>query len=274
MPSIADNFDCWNSTYNWSDQEEEWATNYPGGSKTMWYSIIYPRIHHYLPTGTILEIAPGMGRWTQYLKGVCDNLVVVDLSPKCIETCRQRFAADKNISYHANDGKSLAMVNDRSIDFVFSFDSLVHVEADVIKSYVDQLATKLKSEGVGFLHHSNLKDYARYLRLPGRLRTLIGYTTTSWRAPSVNAELFASLCESAGLKCISQELVNWDTHRGFLIDTFSIFCHREFAAQSVNRISKSREFMHNCRGIINLAAAARQPMQQRSNAYRRTENMR
>lgn len=41
------------------------------------------------------------------------------------------------------------MVNDRSIDFVYSFDSLVRVEADVIKRYVNQLATKLKSEGIG-----------------------------------------------------------------------------------------------------------------------------
>jgi cyclopropane fatty-acyl-phospholipid synthase-like methyltransferase len=39
-------------------------------------------------------------------------------------------------------------------DFVFSFDSLVHVESDVIENYLTQLAKKLKPNGIGFIHHS------------------------------------------------------------------------------------------------------------------------
>ncbi len=68
------------------------------------------------------------------------------------------------------------MVADGSIDFVFSFDSLVHAEEDVIRSYLDQLGQKLRPDGVGFLHHSNLGEYARYFafveKLPGRRRVL------------------------------------------------------------------------------------------------------
>ncbi len=37
------------------------------------------------PPATILEIAPGYGRWTQYLKDLCDQLVVVDLAERCID---------------------------------------------------------------------------------------------------------------------------------------------------------------------------------------------
>src|SRR5439155_24508233 len=40
----------------------------------------------------ILEIAPGFGRWTHYLKDYCENLWIVDRSSECIEACRQRFA--------------------------------------------------------------------------------------------------------------------------------------------------------------------------------------
>ena len=34
----------------------------------------------------------------------------------------------EGISYFVNDGRSLAMVPERSVDFAFSFDSLVHVD--------------------------------------------------------------------------------------------------------------------------------------------------
>ena len=54
----------------------------------------------------------------------CQHLFVVDLSPACIEHCKKRFANRQNISYFTNDGRSLYMIADGSLDFVFSYDSL------------------------------------------------------------------------------------------------------------------------------------------------------
>lgn len=258
MPTIDENVAMWNSAYAWTDQEEEWSSGYPGGSKTLWFGIIFPRIHHFLPTTTILEIAPGMGRWTQYLRDLCNHLVVVDLSEKCIETCKSKFSSSQNISYYVNDGKSLEMVEDGSIDFVYSFDSLVHAEADVVEEYLNQIATKLKSNGVGFIHHSNLKDYSNLKYLPRKLRTMIRYGKTSWRADTVNAELFEQLCKNAKLHCVSQELINWDTHGLFLTDTFSIFCKKVSARNCVNQVIKNRNFMEQCKYVIKLAGASRE----------------
>ncbi|MBR8827309.1 MAG: hypothetical protein DSM107014_05285 [Gomphosphaeria aponina SAG 52.96 = DSM 107014] len=51
------------------------------------------------------------------------------------------------------------MIPDDSIDLVFSNDSLVHAEADVIESYLAQLSLKLKVNGVGFIQHSNLGNH-------------------------------------------------------------------------------------------------------------------
>ena len=119
------------------------------------------RINRFVPTGTILEIAPGYGRWTQYLQGLCEQLVVVDLTENCIDHCRKRFADLDHITYHVNDGRSLAMIEDESIDFVFSFDSLVHVELDVLEAYLAQLGAKLRPGGAGFIHHSNAGSYRR-----------------------------------------------------------------------------------------------------------------
>jgi hypothetical protein len=64
---------------------------------------------------------------------------------------------------------SLDVAVDGSVDFVFSFDSLVHVEMDVIEAYLKQLAAKLTPNGVGFIHRSNLGQYAAYLSGLSRL---------------------------------------------------------------------------------------------------------
>jgi ubiquinone/menaquinone biosynthesis C-methylase UbiE len=200
----------------------------------MWFGALLPRIHAHLPTGTILEIAPGYGRWTQFLKDSCERLVIVDLAERCIEHCRRRFADAGNIEYHVNDGRSLAMVEDGSIDFVFSFDSLVHVEADVLEAYLGELARKLRPDGVGFLHHSNAGRYraltALAKRMPERVRRpLVNrgalVDVYAWRAESVTAEWFADQCGRAGLACVAQEKIPWQ-HGPFLTDVLSLFTPR------------------------------------------------
>lgn len=197
----------------------------------MWLAALLPRIDPYLPAGTILEIAPGYGRWTQFLKDLCDRLIVVDLAERCLEHCRDRFADVSHIDYHLNDGRTLEMIEDRSLDFVFSFDSLVHVEADALDAYLAQLARKLRPDGVGFFHHSNIGQYrmltAAARRVPSRfLNRLIArglvIDIVAWRAESVTADWFAQACRRNGLACMTQELISWE-HGPYLMDTISTF---------------------------------------------------
>lgn len=47
-------------------------------------------------------------------------------------------------------------MGDGAVDLAFSFDSLVHVEIDVIEGYLTELARVLVPDGVAILHHSNL----------------------------------------------------------------------------------------------------------------------
>jgi SAM-dependent methyltransferase len=223
----------WNETWDWSERGDEWS-EWWGGTAAEWFGALLPRIHAYVPTGTILEIAPGYGRWTQYLKGLCDRLIVVDLAERCIDHCRERFASSKNIEYHVNDGRSLAMVPDASIDLVYSFDSLVHVDANILDVYLQQLSRKLKPNGVGFVHHSNAGVHRFLNRLtrctPGRLRGPLiegGILPDlyAWRAEGVTAEWFALRCQAVGLSCVAQEKINWG--RGvYLTDALSIFTPR------------------------------------------------
>jgi SAM-dependent methyltransferase len=247
MPTIEENLREWNSRYGWSDGGEEWSRPW-GTAEMQWHASILPRIHPFVPAGTILEIAPGHGRWTEYLKDVCSELIAVDASPRCIEVCAGRFAHCPAISLHVNDGKSLQMVPDGKIDFAFSYDSLVHAEEDVMKAYVDQLAAKLKPNGVAFLHHSNLGHYRSYfsvMRCVPLLRRMLA--RGRWRAPSMTAEKLQRLAEAAGLQTIGQELVNWRST--LLIDCFSTLTPKGSAWERQNFVLKNPRFMHEARLI-------------------------
>ncbi len=149
MPSIEENKSYFDNNYNWTNRGDEWSAAW-GGPSMQWYGTILPRIKSYIPTNRILEIACGYGRWTQFLKDGCKTLVVIDISGECIRACKQRFSECSHIEYHVNDGKTLDMISDSSVDFLFSFDSLVHAGESVMKAYICQLQRILSNTGVAF----------------------------------------------------------------------------------------------------------------------------
>lgn len=234
--------------YEWIAAGEEWSEPW-GGSAAQWHGSILPRIEACLPARNILEIASGFGRWSNYLKHHCAELHLVDPAADCIEACRSRFASEPKVSCHVNDGRSLEMILDGSIDFVFSFDSLVHVRRETLEAYAAQLADKLTAEGRGFIHHSNLGEYASSLARRARKLASKGNIVGSdhQRDPEMTAELFRGICEEHGLKCVGQELVNWRGRR--LIDCFSTIARKDSKWQAVARPFRNPNFMLEARLI-------------------------
>ncbi|MGO8865034.1 MAG: class I SAM-dependent methyltransferase [Alphaproteobacteria bacterium] len=211
MATLEENRTNW-ACYDWSCEGDEWSSPW-GTVEQQWVTTVYPRIRGALPAATMLEIAPGHGRWTEFLLKHCERLYAVDIVESSVAHCRHRFGARTHASFHLNDGMSLPMIPDDSIDFVFSFDSLVHVDASVITSYLQELARKLAVGGLGFIHHSNLGAYVS----GGRLMV----SETHGRSPDMTAPRFAEICARTGLRCLAQETVNWG--RSYLLDCFSFF---------------------------------------------------
>jgi SAM-dependent methyltransferase len=238
--------------YDWKDAGEEWSAPW-GSSAAQWSGAILPRIRDCLPTEMILEIGCGHGRWTHYLKDCCQKLIAVDRIADSVEVCRQRFAGDSRVHCYVNDGRSLLMARDASLDFVFSFDSLVHVKRDVIEEYLHELASKLKNGGKGFVHHSNFGEYANSLRerIPDALaKLLIKAKILDWshhRSPDMTADLFRELCVKHGLHCITQELINWRGRR--LIDCFSLFVRTGDRNQPMTQVTRNPNFMREAAEI-------------------------
>jgi hypothetical protein len=258
MPTVAQNLHAWNVDYSWPQDGEEWSGPW-GSSDAQWFDTLLPRIHSFIPADTVLEIAPGHGRWTRFLKDCCSHLMVVDVSANCIDACKRAFASCPHITYHVNDGRSLDMIADKSIDFAFSFDSLVHAEADVVGSYLEYLAVKLRPNGVGFFHHSHIGSYwpvfSTIDRLPPRLRTRLErmglLPQDQWRAHSMSAPLFDTLCARVGLACIGQELVNWNSR--VAIDAFSLFTPEGSVWARPNRVFRNMQFMREAKYVKRLS---------------------
>ena len=194
------NRQIWDGVYNWTTQGEEWSAAW-GGSEAQWFGSLYPRLHRFLPASRILEIAPGMGRWTKFLLPLCRNYVGVDISLECVRGCQRIFADAPHARFVQNDGYSLSEAEDHSFDLVFSFDSLVHAELDVLQSYIPQILQKLNERGVAFLHHSNMGAVGTGVENAGERSSL--------RALSVSQQNIEDLIVDSGGRVIIQEVIDW-----------------------------------------------------------------
>lgn len=259
MPKVEWNKETWDGSYNWEHKGDEWSQGW-GGPSMQWHGTILPRVHQYLPTGTILEIAPGYGRWTQFLKDKCHTLVGIDLSQACIDACRRRFAGLTHLTFDVNDGRSLDMVRDNSIDFAFSFDSLVHADDDVIEAYVAQLSRKLTKDGVAFLHHSNFGEYPyldRIDRMPEKPRRMLAKLKViepvlHFRSPTMTATKLEGFARQSDMQCIAQELVPWGGRTAFS-DCLSTIVKRSSSRVRENRLFRNPHFMKEAQYLSRLS---------------------
>lgn len=175
--------------YDWSKGGEEWSET-PEWTASVVEHLLIPHV----PTGSrVLEIGPGAGRWTYYLAQRASRLVVVDVTPKCIELCRARFREQAHIEYHVNTGSDVRMVPDASIDRIWSWDVFIHVGLEDIARYVRECARVLVPGGLGLIQHATA-PYAR-----------------GWRT-AVPAERMAEFCRQAGLEAVRQ-FNAWDVGR-------------------------------------------------------------
>ena len=198
MPSRAENRAQW-SEHDWPQGGDEWSLGW-GSSRTLWHATILPRIQFLLPARSLLEIAPGFGRVTAFLLPHCERYVGVDLTPRCIEACRARFGGEAKARFALNDGHSMGVIDDASIDLAVSWDSLVHADVGVLASYCRELARKLVPGGCAFLHHSNLGAFARHEP---------ELANPHWRDTGMSAELLRRFAAEAQLEVDAQELVQW-----------------------------------------------------------------
>lgn len=191
----------WNQPHMWEDGGHEWSGPF-GTTENLWNKEIFNTIKEFRGK-KILEIAPGFGRLTQFLSILAGELVVIDLNPLCIQKTREKLG-NHVLAYLVNDGKSLTGVRNNSQDLVFSFDSFVHMHANVSEEYVKEIYRVLKPGGHAFIHHSWIYQGSDN-----------SFENSAGRA-NMSPELFKSFVENNNMEIISQtpikfnELNRWD----------------------------------------------------------------
>lgn len=174
----------------------------------LWHDLIWPRIHH-LDFSCVLDLAAGHGRNSARLREVSEHIIIVDINEENIEYCRARFQGDDAFTFLRNDGLSLAGVADATVSLVYSFDSMVHFDQDVVREYLREIRRVLTPGGSGFIHHSN------YVGDPTGDFTKAPH----WRN-YMSSDLFANHCAECGLEVIEQQVIDWGGFTG--LDCLSI----------------------------------------------------
>ena len=147
--TVEANLEAWQHR-DWSDNGEEWTIS------TAWKtSIVEFVLKPNVPEGCrVLEIGPGGGRWTEFLIARAAHVSAVDLTPRCIEVCRERFRSATNVEFFVNDGRDLSFLPAATFDHIWSYDVFVHIASGDVDNYVRQFVALLTPGGVAVIHHA------------------------------------------------------------------------------------------------------------------------
>ena len=167
--------------WDWSAGGEEWSAS-EEWKDALIEEVMAPAAAE---AETILEIGPGGGRWTEALHERARELILVDITQRTLDLCRERLGDPPDTSYVLGDGAGLGPIADSSVDLIWSFDAFVHVAPLDVAAYLDDFARVLRPGGVAIIHHT------------GR-RSRLG-----WRSP-LSAKIFARLARERGLTVLRQ----------------------------------------------------------------------
>src|SRR5438309_10375504 len=94
------------------------------------------------PEHTAVEIGPGGGRWTRYLLDF-KKLYVVDYHAELLSELKKNFR-EPRMEFIKNNETDFPGIAERSIDYLFSFGTFVHLDAPIIEIYLANMKKILK----------------------------------------------------------------------------------------------------------------------------------
>jgi SAM-dependent methyltransferase len=105
------------------------------------------------PHATVLEIGSGGGRWSRYFVGRVERAILVDGTPASAAAIRERYHWPA-FEYQVSPDGRLPLVGDGEVDYVFSFDTFVHFEAELFNRYIEEIGRVLRPGGLLHLHYA------------------------------------------------------------------------------------------------------------------------
>jgi hypothetical protein len=117
------------------------------------------------------------------------------MNKNCVDFCSNRFS---NASFFLNDGLSLPMIEDNSTNFVFSWDSFVHMHKNIVEKYLSEILRILVLGGHACIHHANFLGGTDF------------FTKNRHGRANLTPEEFSKLCKKYSLEIIQQKPITFE----------------------------------------------------------------
>lgn len=166
-----------------------------------WNNFLWPILKD-CDLSTTLELAPGAGRIATRTLPLTNRMFLVDVNQYALELCLKRFADSphrEKLLFCLNNGKQLQAIPDDILTTIYCWDSAVHFDRLIIKSYLQEFKRTLRTGGKVLIHHSNLgisfcsEDFKE---------------NPHWRS-NMSAKLMVEYCNQLGLNIESQKILDW-----------------------------------------------------------------
>lgn len=186
--------------YDWEDDGDErndmaeydWVS-YEDWKNSLINNFITPYIWKDV---NILEIAVWHWRWSKYLLQLYKNYYWIDISNECINFCKRKFSEYDNCNFILWNWVDLKNIESDSINFIFSFDSFVHISQDVFIWYIKEISRILAPNWICIIHHSGVKN-------KNQIRH-------SWYRASCCTNIIYNEAENNKLKLVKSLKTRWD----------------------------------------------------------------
>lgn len=129
------------------------------------YPELYRLIESYIrphvnSNSVVLEIGPGGGRFTRYLLGA-KEIILVDIVPDFFEYIKRRFPQQAGkMRFYEPKAHELEGIASDSIDYMMTFDAFVHIEPEGIREYLEHIARVLKPGATAVIHYGDITKQA------------------------------------------------------------------------------------------------------------------
>jgi len=237
MPSVEQNIKRWDSKFKDFIQDEDYGYRWSmawGSPLLQWYSTIFPRVVNCLPVQHIYEIGSGLGRWSEFLMNYCKYLTLSDISDQSIRFLEKNYGKNKKVRVVKTIGNKITAKS--KIDFLFSFDSLVHCDYDIICDYIDEFEVNASGKSNYFFHHSNLASCS--IEVSEKKQN-------GWRSKNVSYINVRKKISEKRLGLVSQELIDW----GAVVDYLDCMTLISNLHNQKPIFIENNKFMNNARKV-------------------------
>tara|TARA_Y100000588_G_scaffold394440_1_gene514962 strand:+ start:3032 stop:3787 length:756 start_codon:yes stop_codon:yes gene_type:complete len=95
----------------------------------------------------VLDLGCGYGRFVEFYAAIASFVYAIDVTDYIIDICKTKYAGIKNVAFIKNNGYSLEMIDDSSIDLVSCYTVFQHIPRKATQSYLKEFSRIIKPNG-------------------------------------------------------------------------------------------------------------------------------